>query len=294
MRKILLFIAIILSSSFSAQKTYKWLKINRLKVATLNDTLKENSGLTFYKNRLFTINDSGNTAEIFEISHQTAKLKSKLSTHLKNIDWEAVTSDSSNIYVGDFGNNSGTRKDLKIYKIPSDSLFVSASHQYTTEIPFFYPEQKDFSPRNLHTDFDTEAMIFLDGKLHLFTKEWSSKMTTHYIIDPAISENQAAQKSENFALGYLATDAAFFEGKLYIVGYTKTTEVFLTIFSQSKPGIFFEEKPRKYYLGSALSIGQIEGIAVDKKGIYLSGEELVTPLGKAKPQLYLIPHEKLK
>jgi hypothetical protein len=40
-------------------------------------------------------------------------------------------------------------------------------------------------------------MIYLNGKIHLFTKEWGSKSTTHYLIDPEISEKQKAQKIEN-------------------------------------------------------------------------------------------------
>jgi hypothetical protein len=37
-------------------------------------------------------------------------------------------------------------------------------------------------------------MIYLNGKIHLFTKEWASKSTTHYTIDPEISEKQEAKK----------------------------------------------------------------------------------------------------
>ncbi|MCZ2083445.1 MAG: hypothetical protein LC112_04165, partial [Flavobacteriales bacterium] len=93
---------------------------------------------------------------------------------------------------------------------------------------------------------------------------------------------------------YVVTDAAYFDKKLYLIGYTKKAEVFLTIFNETKPGIFFEDKPKKYYLGSSLSIGQIEGIAVDEQGIYISGEEFNLPIIKVKPYLYFIPFEKLK
>jgi hypothetical protein len=73
----------------------------------------------------------------------------------------------------------------------------------------------------------------------------------------------------------VVTDAAYFDKKLYLVGYTKKTEVFLDIFNETEPGIFFKENPKHYYLGSALSIGQIEGIAVDETGIYISGEKFI-------------------
>lgn len=291
MQKFILLFSISISLSFSAQQNYEWFKINKYRTAVLSDSINENSGLDFFNKRLFTINDSGNSSEIFEINKETGKIKNVFKTNLINRDWEAITSDSTNLYVGDFGNNIGSRKDLVIYKIPiQDSIDLEGIEQ----ISFYYPEQKDFTPKNLNNNFDAEAMVFLNGKIHIFTKEWASKLTTHYIIDPAISENQAAQKIETFPTGYVVTDAAYFDKKLYLIGYTKKAEVFLTIFNVTKPGIFFEDKPKKYYLGSSLSIGQIEGIAVDEQGIYISGEEFNLPIIKVKPYLYFIPFEKLK
>lgn len=294
MKKWILFFPLLFWLSSSAQQNYEWLKIKKYKTAELSDTLKENSGLTLFKDRLFTINDSGNSSEVFEIEKATGTLKNVFKTNLKNIDWEAITNDSINFYIGDFGNNSGSRKDLKIYKMPFESVINASVAHKIQEIPFFYPEQKDFTPKNLNTDFDAEAMIFLHGKIHVFTKEWNSKSTTHYLLNPESLENQAVQKVENYKTNFVVTDASYFDKKLYLVGYTKNTEVFLSIFKETEGGLFFKEKPQKYYLGTALSIGQIEGIAVDQAGVYLAGEEFITPIGKSKPRLYFIPRERLK
>ena len=294
MKKLTLLFSIFISLSFSAQQNYDWFKINKYRTAVLSDSINENSGLDFFNNRLFTINDSGNSSEIFEINKETGKIKNVFKTDLINKDWEAITSDSTNLYIGDFGNNVGSRNDLIIYRIPFDSALGGLNINEIKPIAFYYPEQKDFTPKNLNNNFDAEAMIFLNGKIHVFTKEWASKSTTHYTIDPNVTENQAAQKIENFPTDFVVTDAAYFNQKLYLVGYTKKAEVFLTIFNESEPGIFFQDKPKKYYLGSSLSIGQIEGIAVDEKGIYISGEEFSLPIVKVKPYLYFIPAEKLK
>lgn len=290
MRKIfLLFMFFAFQISFAQQSNF--LKIKKYKTAVLSDTLKENSGLNFFKGKLYTFNDGGNSSEIFEIDRTSWKIRNVFKTNLINRDWEAMASDSANLFIGDFGNNTGTRKDLKIYKIPFDGARISDSIK---TISYFYPEQKDFTSRNLNNDFDAEAMIFLNGKIHVFTKEWASKATTHYIIDPQISENQPALKTETFKTDFVVTDAAYFQKKLYLVGYTKNTEVFLSVFNETESGIFFKDKPVKYYLGSSLSVGQIEGIEVDENGIYISGEEFNTPLGKVKPNFYFIPHNKLK
>lgn len=291
-KNLLIFFVLSFNIGFSQQIDF--LKIKKFEIAVLSDSLRENSGLQFFQEKLLTINDSGNSAAIFQINKSNGKIENIFPTDLKNTDWEAITSDSTQIFIGDFGNNLGTRKDLKIYKIHFDSLNKIYNPTDITEIPYFYSEQKDFRPKNLNTDFDAEAMIFYNGKIHVFTKEWASKATSHYTIDPSISGNQAAQKIETFPIGFVVTDAEYFEKKLYLVGYTKKTEVFLSIFNETKPGIFFEQKPKKYYLGSALSIGQIEGIAIEKPGIYISGEAFVSPLGISKPRLYFIPFEKLK
>ena len=287
MKKILFFFAFFFFQFGFSQQT-DFLKIKKFEVAVFSDTLSENSGLTFFKENLLTINDSGNSSEVFTINKKNGTIINRIATNLKNTDWEAITSDSIHIYIGDFGNNLGNRKDLKVFQIPSDSITNAK------EIPYYYPEQKEFVPKNLKNNFDAEAMIYLNGKIHIFTKEWASKATSHYTIDPQISEIQAAEKLETFPTDFVVTDASYFNKKLYLVGYTKNTEVFLSVFNETKKGFFFETKPQKFHLGSALSVGQIEGIAVNQTGIYISGEKFVTPVGNSKPRLYFIPHEKIK
>lgn len=181
---------------------------------------------------------------------------------------------------------------MEIYKVPfqNDSL----QNSQIKKISFQYPEQDDYGAGYLKTDFDAEAMIYLHGKIHLFTKEWTSKATTHYVIDPEIGEKQDAVKTESYKTNFVVTDAAYFDKKLYLVGYTKKTEVFLDIFTEAEPGIFFKEVPKHYYLGSSLSVSQIEGITVDETGIYISGEKFKSPLGSTKPSLYFIPKDQLK
>jgi hypothetical protein len=291
MKKLFLILTTVISAfSFSQQADF--FKIRKFRIADLNDKIQETSGLNMLNGKLYTFNDSGNTPELFEIDKKTGEILNSIKINAKNKDWEALTNDGNNFYIGDFGNNNGTRKDLEIYKVPfgNNSLKTDSVRL----ISFEYPEQKEFIPKNLETNFDAESMIYLNGKLHIFTKEWSAKSTSHYIIDPEISEKQKAEKLESYKTGFVVTDASYFDKKLYLIGYTKKTEVFLDIFNETESGIFFKENPKHYYLGSALSIGQIEGIAVDETGIYISGEKFHSPLGSTKPCFYFIPKDKLK
>lgn len=290
MKKILLFSAfIIFQYSFSQQTDF--FKIRKFRVAYLDDKVRETSGLNLLNGKLYTFNDSGNAPEIFELDEASGNIKNTFTINAKNKDWEALTNDGKNFYIGDFGNNGGTRRDLEIYKLPFQD---EPKNDSITKITFYYPEQTEFIPQYTNNDFDAEAMIYLNGKLHLFTKEWKSKSTSHYIIDPNIPEKQKAEKTESFKTNFVVTDASYFNRKLYLIGYTKKTEVFLNIFTETEPGIFFKEKPRHYYLGSALAIGQIEGIAVNDTGIYISGEKFKSKLGGSQPALYFIPKEQFK
>ncbi|MFN1215682.1 hypothetical protein ACKW6Q_01735 [Chryseobacterium kwangjuense] len=287
---LLLFAVIIFQSSFSQQTDF--LKIRKFRVGYLDDKVQETSGLSILNGKLYTFNDSGNAPELFELDETSGNIKGTFTVNAKNKDWEALANDGKNFYIGDFGNNGGTRRDLEIYKLPFHN--DKPQNDSISKISFYYPEQTEFIPKYTDNDFDAEAMIYLNGKIHLFTKEWKSKATSHYIIDPRITEKQKAEKTESYKTNYVVTDAAYFDHQLYLIGYTKKTEVFLNIFKELEPGVFFKETPKHYYLGSSLAIGQIEGIVVNEAGIYISGEKFKSRLGTAKPALYFIPKEELK
>ena len=292
MRKLFILHFLLMSFLGFSQKIEK-LSLKKYKIAVLSDSLKESSGLTNLDGRLFSFNDSGNTSEIFEIKAGSSYIKKTFQTGLKNIDWEAITNDGENFYVGEFGNNLGTRKDLKVYQIPfrNDSVIVDS----IKTIPFFYPEQTDFMPKNINNNFDAEAMIFLGGNIHLFTKEWITNTVSHYVIDKNLTENQPAKKLETFDTGFVVTDASFFGDRLYVVGYTKNASVYLMIFEKDETGNLFFNKPlKKYSLGRAYNVGQIEGITATDKGVYISGERFSIKIKKVPQSLYFIPFKDLE
>lgn len=285
MKKTLIFLNLLISLVIFSQKTEK-LPLRKYKIAVLSDSLRETSGLTFFKDRLYTINDGGNPNIIYEIDKNSGKILKKIQTNFPNKDWEAITNDGENLYIGDFGNNAGNRRDLTIYSIDNQ--------QEINVIKFSYQNQKDFSVNYLNHDFDAEAMVFINNKIHLFTKEWSAKKVSHYIINPKLSENQSVTKSESFNTGFVVTDAAYYENKLYVIGYTKKAKTYLMIFGQNNEGLFFSNPTKKYRLGSALTVGQIEGIAVNADGIYISNEGFSQFIFRAKPNLYFVPFDRLK
>lgn len=287
MKKLFLAYFVVLAIFGFAQKS-ETLRLKKYKIAQLSDSLRESSGLNFFREKLYTFNDSGNAPDLFEIDKNSGKILKILKTNLINRDWEALTNNGNCFYIGDFGNNLGTRKDLKIYKIPfrNDSLKMDSAKT----IRFFYPEQIDFTPKNIRNNFDGEAMIFLDENLHIFTKEWVTDTVSHYLVNPELSENQPAKKLESYDTGFVVTDASFFDNKLYVVGYTKKMKVFLMIFEKDETdNLFFNKPAKKYFLGMAYSIGQVEGIAATENGIYISCENFNIKVKKVPQSLYFVP-----
>ncbi|MFB0944910.1 MAG: hypothetical protein QMB24_01935 [Spirosomataceae bacterium] len=140
---------------------YKISKIGKMPIQ-----VDESSGLeTAGENEFWTHNDSGGEAKLYKITSEGKLLDSLEVDGAKNVDWEEVTQDDKgNLYVGDFGNNRQSRKDLTIYKINGNK---------TERITFRYADQTAF-PAN-PPKFDCEAMFWHQDSLYLFTKNYTKK-----------------------------------------------------------------------------------------------------------------------
>lgn len=250
--------------------------------ADLKSDLKEISGLHFANGEWWAHNDSGFDPDLFSVNPQNGDVLKKIGLKdANNRDWEDVCSDGLNIYLGDFGNNDNDRENLGIYRVPFDAI-GSGSNQSVNDqeysfIPFAYPDQTDFSTVSEDsTVFDCEAMLYHQGKLHLFTKNRREYITTHYALD---LNTQLVQKLETFDSKGLITGASLSpDGKLIaLVGYDLRglPSVFCWLLWDWPAGTdqFFGGNKRRLELGSALSVGQVEsiGFETDRSG-YIANE----------------------
>ncbi|XCI75173.1 MAG: hypothetical protein ABI045_07470 [Flavobacteriales bacterium] len=244
-------------------------------VAQLPKELKENSGLQYSNGYFWTFNDSGGKAELYKINPssgdilQTVKL-----SQAKNCDWEDIAYDGQYLYVADIGNNMQNRKNLIIYKVQVDRIDQRKKAWVPVEsIRFHYPKQKVFwyTKSKATNNIDAEALFYQDGKLHLFTKEWGTYMSTHYIL-PTEPGNYEAVKVESFDTKGLITGADIKKNQVVMTGYTKNGLVFLWKFWDFKNGKYFNSQKKKYFLGWAPSIGQVEGVTFKDNIIYISCE----------------------
>lgn len=251
--------------------------------STLADTLRENSGLIRADNRWWTLNDGGNDHTFFRSDPETGAVSQFVKLkQAENEDWEDLTTDGANLYIADVGNNNGgNRTDLGIYRVPiakiGSGTTTSVDETEYTFLPFAYDDQTNFDAvAQDSTVFDCEALVFSEGKIRLFQKNWRDRSTTHYALNPAIG---LAQKVETFDVGGLVTSAALApDGKaLALLGYNiAPPEVFLWLFWDFRDGLFFNGNKRRLELGSPLALGQSEAIAFsDNRTGYIGNERLM-------------------
>ncbi len=237
--------------------------------------------MVYIEGQLWTINDGGNPAGIYQIDTSSGRiLRTVVVSNAVNTDWESITQDESNVYVGDFGNNSGNRTDLCILKIPKSAIFGSSNDTVQAGfIHFSYPDQVEFTRTFYHSDYDCEAFFYQNDSLHLFTKDWLDQQTKHYVVtvDTGIFK---ARLVEKFNAEGLITDASMNDkGNIVLLGYKnkggRFYRCFAWLLSDYKEGLYFSGRKYRVDLGSAIHLGQSEGIVLrnDDSG-WISSESI--------------------
>ena len=173
-------------------------------------------------NQFLAHNDSGNKPYLY-LFNTTGKMRTSVIkvTGVKNNDWEELTSDDDFIYIGDTGNNGGTRQDLMIYKI-SKADILTKTEVSPGIISFRYEGQTKFNDSNRH-NFDCEAMISKGDSLFLFSKNRGDFRTDVYGL-PKAPGNYVTSIMGSFDSDGLVTGADYRpqgqDGELVLVGYT--------------------------------------------------------------------------
>lgn len=140
-------------------------------ISDLPYVLREASGIQTVKNSdlIWMLNDGGNSNKIYGLSAK-GKLQKEIIINAKNHDWEDLTTDNKgNLYIGDFGNNHNTRKNLTILKVNHKDL-TNPKNVDIERISFYYPNQHKFPPKKKQLYFDTESFFFYNDNIYLFTR----------------------------------------------------------------------------------------------------------------------------
>lgn len=139
-------------------------------ITELPKVLKEVSGTEIVpkSDLIWMINDGGNKSKLFGLNYNGEIIK-EINIKAKNQDWEDLTSNKNGtIYIGDFGNNNNSRKNLSIIIVEHNEL--DEKNAEVDKIEFEYPNQYKFPPKKKNLYFDTEAFFYFKEYLYILTK----------------------------------------------------------------------------------------------------------------------------
>lgn len=185
--------------------------------------VRETSGLFFHNGKLWTHNDSGGKPILYALDTVTLEVVQRITlTNARNKDWEDVCTDGETVFVGDFGNNKGSRDKLRIYTFPLSAIPDEGDANVMVDtINFAFADQTNFEKRKVH-DFDCEAVFATEDYLYLLSKGWKTGTTRLYRL-PKTPGKHKAEVVNGFDSRGLVTGADYDRKNkvLVIVGYEK-------------------------------------------------------------------------
>jgi len=238
---------------------------------------EDTSGIIYWNDRFWLINDSG-PRNMYGL--QFDDVESIVTVPLGNVpkrDWEEIAHDETHIYIGDFGNNYGSRDNLRILKFTKESI-MDGNPQMEV-IRFTYSDQHDLtSPGSNRTDFDCEAFLVRGDSIFLFTKQWASEQTSMYLL-PNEPGDHVAQLQQTYDVQGLVTGSVYLEDMDLLVfsGYSSDMAPFLYLFYDFEGVDFFSGNRRKVALdlpGNFMGRGhQVEAVTTrDGLTYYITNE----------------------
>lgn len=247
-------------------------------VGPLPTGLVENSGLVLVgPDEYIGINDSGHDASLyfFGLNKPSGRRTIKV-TDATNVDWEELTVDANYLYICDFGNNLGDRKDLTIYRVNLVDTRKGTEATCDT-IRFTYDRQSSLKP-NKKTNFDCEAMVSIGDSLYLFTKNHGNLQTDVYSL-PNTPGNYKARHIGQYETEGMVTGAAYRNkygrNELVLLGYkSKKNDYhpFILHFTDIPGNDFFKSPVYRYDF--PMTSLQVESILFkDAITLYVSNEE---------------------
>jgi hypothetical protein len=239
------------------------------KIGRLDARMQESSGLARSTDSTFLTHADGGAAPELYLFNLQGEMLQAIKLPIPNTDWEDLAQDKEgNLYLGDFGNNSNRRPDLKIYRLDKTSL------QPTDTIPFSFADQAEFPPPRSRQHYDLEAFFYHNDSLYLFTKSRALKSITQLYKLPVSGTEQTLTPAEILRVKSPITGADILpESNLFaLLGYGR-----LYLFKPDNGSISLKAKRYCLPLGRT---GQAEAI------LFLSPEQVL--ITNEKGEMYLV------
>lgn len=203
-----------------------------------DSVLDESSGIAIHGESIWTHNDSGDVARIFELDLQGELQREVRINNAENVDWEAMASDEDYLYVADTGNNANTRSTLTIYRLSWTDLLAD-----TASAELIHIDYGDYvSGRRLSHNFDAEGLAVQGEELWLFSKNRGDRNTKLYRF-PKTPGHYRPQPSQTFAVNSLVTGADIHPetGAVVLISSRRLRENFIWWAPASAEGVDWQQ-----------------------------------------------------
>ena len=166
--------------------------------------IRESSGIVAsrqYEGVYWTLNDSGNPASLY-----ATKLNGELIQEIAvkgsgNFDWEALGIDDKNqLWIGEIGNNSRLRFDLKVVVIAEPDPLTDTEAEVIASYPYRYPNE----------NVDAEGLFIVEGIPYIVSKERERAVLYRFPVLQA-NTKQVLDRVGEFAKAKLVTGAGVSE-----------------------------------------------------------------------------------
>lgn len=235
--------------------------------------INETSGLEFYNNNFITHNDSGGEPSLYVFNEdgeiiETIELNKNPDFEIENNDWEDITNDNEYLFVADTGNNFGNRDNLNIIRVSKGTDFMVDGI-----IEISYSDQESFFPRPKHK-YDAEAIIVIEDKIALFSKDRENLNTDLYLVDKNQNGSQILTSEVSYNVNTLITGGDYDEDRnlLALVSYNSNGNQYLLLFENFKLNNLENNTFKKSKI--PLEQAQIEAVKIiDEKTFWVTSED---------------------
>ena len=150
-----------LSTTAAAPDTPPWQPIGQY----THPDIRESSGIVAsrqFEGVYWTLNDSGNPATLYATKLNGELIQEVAIKGSGNFDWEALGIDDKNqLWIGEIGNNSRLRFDLKVVVIAEPNPFTETEAKVIASYPYRYPNE----------NVDAEGLFIVEDIPYIVSKE---------------------------------------------------------------------------------------------------------------------------
>ncbi len=249
-----------------------------------SDEITESSGLVNSRcnaNIFWTHNDSGGSEFIYAINEKGEKLGTWKVTGAKNNDWEdmATIKDKSGkcfLYIGDIGNNSGSKSQFTVYKVAEPKV-TEADKKSSKKKPSKTEKAEAINFKYPETAPDAETLLVhpTTGEIYVLTKKMLGASQVFKV--GAKVENVGSVSVPAIPNGFLTGGEISPDGKRIIIcDYFAAYEILLPKNSKKFDDIW-EQSVTKINIGEREQ-GEAICYSADGKKIYATSEKKNSPV----------------